>query len=344
MGTAMNTRRRRSVTMQDVADLLHVSKQTVSAVVNNKPGITAGTRERVLAVIAQVNYRMDMTARSLRTGRTNTVALVVTDISSPILGMIALAVEEHLYAEHYSLVLFNTHDDLERERLALNSIAQRSIDGVLFVAATDESSALDMLAERGIPAVVIDRVPQTYQGPAVVLDNHAAGKMAADHLVTLGHHQLAHIAGPPNIHIARERLEGFRQRVGELCGGVPHVVNANDWRVESGYVAMRTILAQTDGVTGVFCAGDMLAIGAMHAIVDSGLSIPDDFAVVGLDNIDLAAYLTPPLTTISQSSTEMARRGADLLLSLLAGEPSEQVERVIIEPLLIVRGSTAPRN
>ncbi|MGL4649980.1 MAG: LacI family DNA-binding transcriptional regulator, partial [Caldilineaceae bacterium] len=195
-------RKRRGATMQDVANLLNVSKQTVSAVINNKPGITQETRQRVLAAIAQVNYQMDMTARSLRTGRTNTIALVVTDVSSPILGMMATAVEERMYAEHYGVVLYNTHDDPERERLAITSILQRSVDGVLFVAATDESDALERLEAEGIPAVVIDRVPQRYAGPAIVLDNLAAGRLAADHLLELGHRRLAHIGGPANVHIA----------------------------------------------------------------------------------------------------------------------------------------------
>lgn len=333
-------RRRRGATMQDVADLLNVSKQTVSAVINNKPGITQETRDRVLAAIAQVNYRMDMTARSLRTGRTNTVALVVTDVASPILGMVATAVEERLYADRYSLVLYNTHDDLERERLAANSILQRSVDGVLFVAATDESSALETLQEAAIPVVVIDRVPQRYQGPAVVLDNYAAGTLAADHLAALGHRRVAHIAGPANVHIARERAQGFRDRLEELQIDPPHLERVSDWHLDSGYAAMLRILEQGD-FSAVFCAGDMLAVGAMRAIVESGRRIPADISVLGLDDIDLAAYVSPTMTTISQSSAEMAERGVELLLALLAGQEPEEIERVVLKPRLIVRASTA---
>jgi DNA-binding LacI/PurR family transcriptional regulator len=333
-------RRRRGATMQDVADLSNVSKQTVSAVINGKPGITEETRVRVLAAIEQVNYRMDLTARSLRTGRTHTVALLVTDISSPVLATIASAAEERLYAQNYNLVLYNTHDDPARERFYVDSILQRSVDGVMFVSAWDESTALDKLQATGIPTVVVDRVPQNYAGPAVVLDNICAGRLAGSHLLALGHTRLAHISGPTRVHIARERLNGFRNVLAEH--GVTHleVEQANDWHVESGYTAMQRLLARTGGFTGVLCSGDLLAIGAMHALRQVDCRIPQDVSLMGIDDIELAAYLSPPLTTISQSIAQMAVSGVELLLAQLDGTAPEPVRRQIT-PVLIVRESTA---
>jgi LacI family transcriptional regulator len=332
-------RRRRGATMQDVANLSNVSKQTVSAVINGKPGITEETRVRVLAAIEKINYRMDLTARSLRTGRTHTVALLVTDISSPVLGTMASAAEERLYAQNYNLVLYNTHDDLERERFYVDSILQRSVDGVLFVSTWDESTALDKLQAAGIPIVVVDRVPQNYGGPAVLLDNVLAGRLAGSHLRKLGHRHLAHIGGPAQVHIARERLHGLRD-VMEECGGSQLTVEqASDWHVESGYVAMQRLLARDDSFTAVLCAGDLLAIGAMHALRMAGRRIPEDVSVMGIDDIELAAYLWPPLTTISQSIAQMAVLGVDMLLAQLADTLLEPV-RVQITPQLIVRQST----
>ncbi len=335
--------RRRAATMQDVADMLHVSKQTVSAVINNKPGITAETRTRVLDAIAQINYRMDLRARSLRTGRSYTMALVITDVASPMFSKMAIAAEERLYAEHYSLVLYNTHDDLERERFCIDSILQRSVDGVMFVSASDESTSLEMLEAAGIPSVVIDRVPKSYVGAAVVLDNHAAGRIAAAHLTDLGHKQLAYIGGPANVHIARERLDGFR--AGAATAGVmladQAIHHAENWHVNSGYGAMLALLKRKHDFSAVFCAGDLLAIGAMHALAEQGVNIPADISVMGLDDIDLAAYFTPPLTTISQSITSMATLGVELLLDELAGRPRAS-NRIVIEPTLVARASTAP--
>ncbi len=329
--------------MQDVADMLHVSKQTVSAVINNKPGITAETRTRVLEAIAQVNYRMDLRARSLRTGRTYTVALVITDVASPMFSKMAIAAEERLYAEHYSLVLYNTHDDLERERFCIDSILQRSVDGVMFVSTSDDSTSLEMLDAAGIPSVVIDRVPKSYVGAAVVLNNHAAGRIAAAHLIGLGHSKLAYIGGPANVHIARERLGGFSAEAEDAGVALPAeaILHAENWHVESGYAAMNLLLKRKRPFTAVFCAGDLLAFGAMHALAEHCTKVPDDISVMGLDDIDLGAYFTPPLTTISQSITSMATLGVKLLLDDLAGRPRES-NRIVIEPTLVARASTAP--
>lgn len=326
--------------MQDVADLSGVSKQTVSAVINDKPGITAETRARVLAAIQQVNYRMDLRARSLRTGRTHTVALIVTDVSSPVFGKIANAAEELVYAEQYNLVLFNTHDDLERERFYIDSILQRAVDGVMFVSASDDSTALEKLEAAGIPVVVVDRVPQNYHGPAVVLDNVHAGRLAAEHLLQLGHTRCAHISGPGEVHIARERLEGFRQVLAHNGVEQIDVVETDDWRLESGHAAAERLLARGSAMTAVFCGGDLLAMGAMRAFEDAGRRIPADLSIISIDNIDLAAYVSPPLTTISQSLVQMATMGVQLLFDLLAGNEPD-VQRIVIEPQLIVRRSTA---
>lgn len=336
-------RRRRGVTMQDVAELSKVSKQTVSAVINGKPGITEETRERVLAAIAQTNYRMDLTARSLRTGRTHTVALLVTDISSPVLGTMASAAEERLYAQNYNLVLYNTHDDLERERFYVDSILQRSVDGVMFVSAWDESTALEKLQAAGIPIVVVDRVPQRYDGPAVLLDNVCAGRLAGAHLQELGHRRLAHISGPAQVHIARERLFGFQQVLAEQQVARLAVEQADNWHVKSGYNAMQRLLARTDDFSAVLCAGDLLAIGAMHALRQAGRHVPEDVSVMGIDDIELAAYLAPPLTTISQSIADMAVQGVELLLAQLEGSTPEPA-RVHITPRLVVRESTKARG
>ena len=284
---------------------------------------------------------MDLTARSLRTGRTHTVALIVTDVSSPVFGKMASAAEERVYAEHYNLVLYNTHDDLERERFYIDSILQRSVDGVMFVSVRDESTVLDRLQAAGIPVVVVDRVPHNYHGPAVVLDNPRAGRLGAEHLVSLGHSQFAHIGGPGQVHIARERLEGFRSVLSLHELTHLEIEQADNWHVESGYTAMERLLQRGASFTAVFCAGDLLAIGATRALAEAGRRIPEDVSVMGIDDIDLAAYLSPPLTTVSQPIAQMATMGVELLLCLLSGGEPEQ-PRIVVEPRLVCRQSTAP--
>jgi len=328
------------VTMQDVADLVGVSRQTVSAVINGKPGITEPTRYRVLTAIDQLGYRPDLTARSLRTKRTHTIALMLTDVSSPVAGRMAVAAESLAYEMGYNLVLYNTCDDVERERFYVNSILQRSVDGVLYISARDESSVAALLQEAGTAVVVIDRTPSDYSGPSVLLDNYEAGRLAGEHLVSLGHRHIAHIGGPCFVHISDERLRGLQLTLADcdpsaqLC-----LVRAADWRVESGYSAMKSLLESGSAFTAVSAAGDLLAIGAMRALRDAGRRIPEQVSVIGLDDIDIAPYLEPPLTTVSQFITGMAETGMRMLLDIVRGERPEQVH-VVVPPKIVVRGST----
>lgn len=340
--TIISPRKQRPTTMQEVAELAQVSKQTVSAVINNKPGITEGTRQRVLAVIEELGYRPDLTARSLRTGRTLTIALILTDVSSPVHGKMAVTVENYTYGAGYNLVLYNTHDDIEREQFYIDSIIQRSVDGALFISANDQTTGPHILKAAGIPVVVIDRVPPGYEGVTVVLDNAKAGYLAGEHLAQLGHRHIVHVGGPMNLEISRERLRGFCAAL--EAAGISRPVDiepARDWQIESGYAAMQSLIHRGDRFTSVFAAGDLLAIGAMHAIREAGWGIPDKISMVSIDDIDLAKFHCPPMTTVSQSIAEMATQGIQLLLDLIQGKEVVQ-SQVLIEPRLIVRQSTAP--
>ena len=335
-------KRHKPPTMRDVAALASVSVQTVSAVVNGKPGITGETTARVLEVISHLGYRPDYTARSLRSGRRRTIALFVSNVANSVLGRMASAAEDYAYANDYNLVLYNTHDDVEREMSYVNTAAQRSVDGVLFVAANQPHRGTDILAAAGIPAVIIDRIPEGYSGPTVGLDNVKAGRLAAEHLLSLGHTRLAHIAAPTGQRLSRERQTGFVQTI-ESSGVVAEVrlEKVPDFGCQPGYEAMQRLLRRSPIPTGIFAATDLAAIGAMHAIREAGLTVPHDISVVGLDNIDVAAFQNPPLTTIRQFLTQLAALGVQMLLDILAGkEPTPS--QVVLEPALVVRQSTGP--
>jgi len=326
--------------MQDVAELAGVSKQTVSVVINEKPGITPETRQRVWAAIEELDYHLDSVARSLRTGRTRTIALIVSDTSSPFIGKLALAAEDYAHSSGYNLIVYNTHDDVEREKAYFTEVVERSVDGVVFISATDQDTGRDILLQAEVPAAAVDRIPLPYDGPSVTLDNVKTGYLAAEHLLSLGHTRLAHISGPPWVRMSRERLQGFRQILEDqgLVSGL-HVEKAGDWDYQAGYEAMQRILASDARPTAVFAAGDALAIGAMRAIHEAGLRVPDHISVVGVDDIDVAAFQNPPLTTLRQSITELAELGLQLLFDILDGKESIQTE-IVMEPVLIVREST----
>ena len=330
--------------MRDVAELASVSKQTVSAVLNGKPGITVETQERVLKAVETLGYRLDKVARSLRTGQTRTIALVVSDISSPFIGKLAVAAEDYASAAGYSLVLHNTHDNVEREVTYFSVAVERKVDGVVFISTTDQSPGLELLHSRGIPAVAIDRIPEPYQGPAVMLDNLKTGRLVAEHLLALGHTDMAHISGPLTVRMARERWQGFQETIGtQHHAPTPVLEMASGWDYVDGYLAMQHMLATQPQVTAVFAAGDALAIGAMRALHAMGLHVPADISVVGVDDIDSAAYQNPPLTTVRQSIAELAQLGLQLLFEILAGKQPARTE-IVMDPILVVRESTHQRR
>lgn len=330
--------RRKSPVMKDVAEIASVSVQTVSAVINEKPGITLETRQRVLHAVESLGYRPYSIARSLRTRRTRTIALVISDIANPSFATMASAAERYTDALGYSLVLYNTHDDVAREASYIAVASERWVDGVLLVSAQDHVEGIEALRLAGIPSVAIDRIPQSYTGPSVTLDNVAAGCLAAEHLLDLGHTQLAHISGPLSLRLARERQEGFRIAV-ERRGLSPCFYVEGSWECQDGYRAMQMILASSTRPTAIFAANDRMAIGAMRALAETGLRVPEDLSVVGLDNIEISAFQNPPLTTVQQSFEDLATLALQLLFDMLADRESA-TPQVVIQPHLIVREST----
>jgi LacI family transcriptional regulator len=336
-------RKYKAATMKDVAQVAGVSIQTVSSVVNNKPEITDETRARVLAAIKQLDYRPYSVARSLRTRQTRTIALIVSNIASVAIASMASAAEAHAHSFGYTLILYNTHNDVERETDYFNAVVQKWVDGVVFIPAKGRLGRLDILETAGIPCVAIDRVPDHYSGPAVMLDNLKAGRLAGEHLLDLGHRQMAHISGPLEIRLARERFAGFQQALeARGLGSESCPVEEGVFTCEHGYTAMRRLLARQPRPTAVFAANDLIAIGAMHAVDEAGLRAPDDMSIVGVDDIQVAAFQTPPLTTVRQPFTELATMGVQLLLDILAGKALAQ-NQIVIEPTLIVRQSTRQR-
>jgi DNA-binding LacI/PurR family transcriptional regulator len=328
-------------TLKDVALRAGVSAQTVSSIIHGRPGYSPETRARVQAAVDELGYRPFSVAQSLRTRQTRTLALIVSDIANPSFATTASAAEDYAHRFGYSLIVYNTHDDAARETACIASVAQRWIDGVLLVSADDTAAGLNTLQEAHVPVVAIDRNPVGYTGPSVVLDNYKAGCLAAEHLLALGHTQLAHIGGASRLRLARERREGF------LCTLEEHGIDARgciaddgSWRCDWGYRAMQQLLEDCPALTGVFAANDRMAMGAMCAISEAGLHIPDDISVVGLDDIEPAAYAIPPLTTIRQPFAELATAAVQLLLDTIEAKRTGPLQ-MVVEPALVVRQSTA---
>jgi DNA-binding LacI/PurR family transcriptional regulator len=335
----------RTPTMRDVASLAGVSIQTVSHVVNQTGSISAETRDRVLNAIESLNYRRNPIARSMRTRQTRLIGLLVLDITNPVLSTIASEVEAAAYASEYSVLLYNVRHDPERERESLETFAERLVDGVIVVNAMDREHTFSWLESGTIPTVLIDCL-STSSLPSVAVDNEQGAQMATEHLIALGHRHITHLSGAMSLEVARQRVRGYERAMAAAgLTGQQRIVTPinNRWDYQSGYLSMKSIL-EGDVIqrpTAIFAAGDQMAIGALRALAEAGLRVPDDMSVVGFDDIEAASFITPQLTTIRQPLSEIASRAFALLLDLLESRHHKGQRQVTLPAQLMIRGSTS---
>jgi LacI family repressor for deo operon, udp, cdd, tsx, nupC, and nupG len=337
--------KRDSATMRDVAEHAGVSVQTVSYVVNQTGSISDETRDRVQRSIEALNYRRNPIARSMRTRKTRMIALIILDITNPVLSLIASTIESEAYAQDYHVLLYNTAHNPARELAYLNEIGSRRADGVIIVNTINREN-MERLTAEGVPTVLVDSPILSSPVPVVSVDNSAGAYAATRHLIDLGHRRIAHIAGSRDLGIARERALAYTQALNDSRLSYQRIVYADSiqWGYESGYSAMHQLLAEDNPPTAVFAASDALAIGAYRALAELGLRVPDDMSVVGFDNIEASAFTTPPLTTVHQPFSELGSEAFSLLLSMLDGN-QRRLANVLLPAEIVFRGSTeVPRE
>lgn len=304
------------ITRDDVAARAGVSSATVSYVVNGGPKpVAPQTRTRVLAAIDELGYHPDAIARSLRSRRSHVLGLVVPDNANAFFAELALRVEEAAHARGYGLLLCNSREDVRAERDHLATLRDRRVDGIVLVPAdaTDSSSAA---ALDGIPVLALDRVPAGWEGDAVRTDGRAGGRLAVEHLLALGHHEIGFVHGPLRLEHARERLEGGLDAL-----RTARIAAEPAWRREGafdyagGKAAALALLLGDHRPTALCCGNDALAVGALAAAYELGARVPGDLSVTGFDDVPLAAYSVPPLTTVAQPYAAMAAAAMELLLA-----------------------------
>jgi LacI family transcriptional regulator len=330
-----------AVTMLDIARDLNVSVVTVSKALRNQGKISASTRRRVLRRAKALNYQTNWIARSLVTRRTYTIGLLLPDFTHPFFAEIAKAVAETVRPHGYHVIVSYFEEDAGMERTEAESLLARQVDGMI-VASAQPGGRVQMfegIRQRKVPFVLIDRPIAGMRASFVGVDNEAIGRLATTHLIEQGCRRIAHLRGPA-LGIAAARLSGYRRalRKHSLTIFPRYVVEAR-YDDRSGYQAMRKLLRTATLPDGVFCYNDPVAIGAMRAILEAGLKIPADIAVVGAGNVHYSDLLTVPLTTVDQSTHEIGSRAAELLLRQI-GSKQTRPKKVWIEPKLVVRQST----
>ena len=327
-------------TIREVAESAGVSYATVSHVINNTRLVSPETRERVLAAMDALNYRPNALARSLRQGKTNTLGLVLPDSANPFFAEISRSIEDEAFKKGYSVFLCNTELDTQRELFYVDVLSKKQVDGIVFVAAGDQADSLEFLVGRNMPVVMIDREVPSVEVDAVLTDNQLGGYLATRHLLELGHQRIACISGPSSITPSAERMIGYRKALEEA--GLPYdekLILRGDYHAQSGMEITHSILKMNPRPTAIFALNDLMALGALRAAAEDGCTVPGDLAVVGYDDLEIARFTNPPLTTIAQPKKEIGVKAIELLVDRISRKDRSPT-RLVLPPELIVRRST----
>lgn len=326
------------VTLEQVARAAGVSPSTVSRILNGTAKVSPQKQAKVAAIIDKLHFKPDPSARALAGGKTSTVGVITQFIDSPFYGEAMRGIEDVLSAANYLPLFASGHWNEQTERHCIAFFRQRKVDGIIALSSCLPDQVLANIAEE-TPVVITGRRLLSHKLQSVDFDNRAAARLAVEHLLELGHRQIACISGPMNHIDARERVEGFRAALSAGAKLDARLIVEGDYLETGGLSAMNHLLDQGRPFTAVVTGNDQMAIGAMLAMHRRGLRVPDDLSVVGFDDLPISQYLTPPLTTVRQPAGELGAQAARTVLALIQGE---EVECPPIAATLQVRASTKP--
>lgn len=317
-----------------------VSTSTVSHVINKDRFVSDAIREKVELAIKELNYAPSALARSLKINQTRTIGMLITASTNPFYSELVRGVERSCFERGYSLVLCNTEGDEQRMNSNLETLMQKRVDGLLLLCTETHQPSKDIIQRYpSIPTVMMDWAP--FDGDSDLIQDNSllGGDMATQYLIDKGHTHIACIAGPLDKTPARLRLEGYRYAMAR-AGLAIHDGNEiiGNFEFSGGFEAMQMLLALEERPQAVFICNDAMAVGAYLALYQAGLRVPQDIAVVGYDDIELAQYMTPPLTTIHQPKDELGELAIDVLIHRIS-DPTQQQQRLQLTPVLMERGS-----
>ncbi len=330
------------VRMKDIARDLGVSVVTVSKVLRNHSDISNATRERVLKRVDELNYKPNLAARALVTGRSYIIGFVVPDLVHSFFAQVAKSLASAVRPQGYNVVISSSDEDPEVERQEIEQLLARRVDALVIASAGPSPEGLAQIEDR--PYILIDRKFEGHPAHFVGVDDEAIGDIATGHLIEIGCKRIAHIAGPV-VSTGMGRLNGYRrtlQRHGmSLQPKYIVTLEHGDLSVgESGYAAMQKLLRAKPRPDGVFCHNDTAGMGAMQAILEAGLRIPQDIALVGAGNVHYAPFLRVPLSSVDQQSYSIGEQTGKLVLNLIEAKKPIKPKELLLEPKLIVRESS----
>lgn len=333
------------VTIRDVAQLAGVSPATVSKVLNDGPYVSAAARQRVVTAIAKLNYRPNAVARSLKAKRTLTIGLITDDLEGVFTASMMRGIEEATNAQGFSVLLCNSYGRAERERADLKVLFDKRVDGIILMSGY-------RVRERSAPALPLGDVPCVYlyqythdlDVPCVIPDDFGGSLLAMRHALHLGHRHIGFISGPHHYEATQWRLDAYRAALDDA--GIafdPSLVRVGKWYESSGYRLAQELMSLSHRPTALVCCSDSLAAGALDAMLEAGIRVPDEVTVIGFDNRHFAAHQHPPLTTVALPLQEMGRLAGELLVSAIRGEHAN-AQIIKVSCALVVRKSSGPRR
>jgi DNA-binding LacI/PurR family transcriptional regulator len=329
-----------AATIVDVARRAGVSIATVSRSVHGSSLVNLATRRRVEQAMTELNYAPNVVARGLVTSRTQAIGLVITSMADPFFPPIVQGVEETAHDHGYGVLLCTSNNDPLRELSVVRLLRERRVDAIIIAASRVGGLYRSHLQETKAPLVLINNEQSGTYDHSVGTDDVAGGRLATEHLIDLGHRTIGYVHGPLAKASTQDRLRGYEMA---LCAHGwaldPALVVVGDGQAEGGRLVVRELLMHSPRPTAVVCFNDLTALGVLFAIRNAGLRVPQDISVIGYDDIALAAYTEPPLTTIAQQSHEMGSLAMRLALDLLAGK---EVASVTLPAALVQRESCGP--
>ena len=333
-------------TIRDVAKHAGVAPITVSRVINDSGYVSHATRTRVEEAIETLGYVPNMLGPSLRFKQTMTLALVLTDITNPFWTTVARGVEDVAQENGYSIILCNTDESKSKQDQYLNMLLRRRIDGIILVPTNSTSAPVYAIQQQDIPVVLLDRqLPDPdLHVDSVRADSESGAYLLTEHLLSLGHRQITMLAGPGTVSTAVDRVSGYRRAL--VDAGLEDASPRIYWgkfTIESGRDMARQALADTPKPTALFASNNFVAVGAIQTLREEGLSVPDDMALVTVDDIPPAFTFDPFLTVATQPALEMGRQAAELLLGRVTGELETECQHIVLPTQMIIRASSGHR-
>jgi len=323
--------------LEDIAKATGYSIPTVSRVLSNSSyPVSDEIREKVLRTAETMGYQPNITARSLRTDRTNTIGIIVDDLLSPFTPPIVRGIQDYLHEHGFLSLIVNSDWDPDQEQAAIKTLLSRPVDGIIFVEYSHRATS-DILEQSNKPRVFVHRLFSSPIKNSVVPDDFYGAGLATAHLIGLGHRRIGYINGPENWHTCRARLNGYKDALAHHRVPFDHeLVQPGDWEIESGYSTTKHLLRLNERPTAIFAANDLMALGAIYAIQDAGFNVPNDIAVVGYDNRNFTMTFRPKITTVSMPVIEMGGVAAELLLNQIT-EGRKEEEEIKVKGQLIIR-------